>query len=154
MLALAACVSKTPDLPQGAFRPGGGQVYSAAGLDAARLPGRWQQVGTFGPKGGCKPGGVDIKPGGATSFRLCLGGKDIKGAGPLQVSGPGRLTVAGQEWFVLWVDTDYRTLVIGAPSGTFGFVLNRGGDISRDRMVAAREILDWNGYDMAAFQPL
>lgn len=153
-LALSACVGKTPDLPSGQFRPKGGQVFTAAALDPGRLPGRWAQVAGFGPEGGCKPGGVDIKPGGKASFRLCLGGKDVKGAGVLQPVGPGRLAIAGQEWFVLWVDTDYRTLAIGTPSGSFGFVLNRGGAISRDRMTAAREILEWNGYDMAAFQPM
>lgn len=153
-LALSACVQKAPDLPSGNFRPKGGQVYSAAAFDLARLPGRWAQVASFGPKEGCKPGGVEIKPGGMTTFRLCLNGKYVKGAGPLQAVGPGRLTVAGQEWFVLWVDGDYRTLAIGTPSGQFGFVLNRGGGISGDRMTAAREILEWNGYDMAAFLPM
>jgi apolipoprotein D and lipocalin family protein len=150
---LAACVAKTPDMPQGAFRPKGGQVYSSAALDANRLPGRWAQVATFGPKT-CQPGGVDIKPGGKAAYRLCLGGKDIKGAGHLALTGPGKLSIAGQDWWVLWVDTDYRTLVIGAPAGNFGFILNRGGAISADRLKAAREILDWNGYDLSQFTPL
>lgn len=153
-LLLAACVSKAPTLPQGKFRPKGGEIYSSAVLDRAKLPGRWQQVGGFGPKAGCKPGGVDIKPDGQTTFRLCLGGKDISGAGPLQPIGPGRFAVAGQAWWVLWADGDYRTLVIGTPSGSFGFVLNRGGAISSDRMKAAREILDWNGYDLGQFVPM
>lgn len=152
-LALAACVAKTPDLPQGNFRPKGGQVYSSAVLDATKLAGRWVQVATFGPKT-CAPGGVDIKPGGQTAFRLCLGGRDVKGAGQLQPTGPGRFAIAGQAWWVLWADGDYRTLVIGTPSGNFGFVLNRGGAISADRMTAARDILDWNGYDLTQFKPL
>lgn len=150
---LAACVGKSADLPQGNYRPQGGQVYSSAVFDAARLPGRWRQVGTFG-LAHCQPGGVDIKKGGKASFRLCLGGRNIKGAGKVQPVGPGRLAIAGQEWWVLWVDGDYRTLVIGHPSGDFGFVLNRGGNISADRMTAAREILEWNGYDLSQFQPL
>ena len=152
VLVLAACVGRSPDQPQGNFRPNGGQVYSSAVLDVAKLPGRWQQVATFGPAI-CKAGGVDIKPGGAASFRLCLGGRDVKGAGQMRPVGPGRFAIAGQEWWVLWADGDYRTLVVGHPSGKFGFVLNRGGAISSDRMTAAREILDWNGYDMAQFQP-
>lgn len=151
--ALAACVAKTPGLPSGEFRPKGGQIYSSAVLDASRLPGRWKQVATFGPAR-CAPGGVEIKPGGTAAFRLCLAGKDVAGAGPLQPIGPGRFAIAGQEWWVLWADGDYRTLVIGTPSGRFGFVLNRGGVISADRMTAAREILDWNGYDLGQFQPL
>lgn len=151
---LAACLARTPDLPQGSYRPGGGQVYTSAAFDAGHLPGRWQQVAAFGPEGGCTAGGADFKPNGTASFRLCLGGKDIKGAGPVTPTGPGRFAVAGQEWFILWADGDYRTMVIGTPGGTFGFILNRGGTIPPDRMNAAREILEWNGYDMAAFQPL
>ena len=48
---------------------------------------------------------------------------------------------------MLWADADYRTLVIGTPNGRLGFILNRGA-ISADRLVAAWEILDWNGYDL------
>lgn len=153
-LTLSACVQQTAPLPNSNFRPQGGQVYTAAAFDAARLPGRWAQVAGFGPKTNCKPGGVDIKPDGTAAFRLCLGGKTVKGAGKMQPTGPGRFAVAGQEWFILWADGDYRTLAIGTPTGAFGFVLNRGGKISGDRMTAAREIFEWNGYDTAAFQPL
>lgn len=152
-LGLSACGAAPAAAPEGAFRPAGGQIYSSAVLDSAKLPGRWQQVGTFGAEG-CRAGGVDIKPNGRVAFRLCLNGRDVKGSGRLQPTGPGRFAVAGQEWWVLWADGDYRTLVIGTPSGGFGFVLNRGGAISGDRMTAAREILDWNGYDMAEFRPL
>jgi apolipoprotein D and lipocalin family protein len=49
-------------------------------------------------------------------------------------------------WWVLWADVGYRTLAIGTPSGRFGFILNRGGDLPADRMRAAREVLEWNGY--------
>ena len=153
VLGLAGCMATTPDAPQGAFRPKGGQIYSSAVLDTSKLPGSWRQVGGFGPEG-CSPGGVEISSSGAAAFRLCLGGRDIKGKGKLKPVGPGRFAVAGQEWWVLWADGDYRTLVIGTPSGAFGFVLNRGGAISVDRMAAARQILDWNGYDLAQFRPM
>jgi apolipoprotein D and lipocalin family protein len=64
--------------------------------------------------------------------------------------GPGRFTLgAGAPWWVLWDDADNRTLAIGTPSGAFGFVLNRGADIPSDRIVAAREILDFNSYDLS-----
>lgn len=151
---LTGCVAKIPTVPQGAFRATGQQMYSSAVLDRARLPGKWQQVAAFGPaQPGCKPGGVDIA--GKTTltavFRLCLNGQDVRGSGPLQPVGPGRFAVAGQEWWVVWADGDYRTLAIGTPSGAYGFVLNRGGAISGDRMRAAAEILEWNGYDMGRF---
>jgi apolipoprotein D and lipocalin family protein len=144
-------------LPSGAYRLASAPLYSSAVLDRSRLVGRWSQVATFGPaQPGCKAGGVDIKGGAnlTASFRLCLSGADSKGVGPLQPTGPGRFVIAGQEWWVLWADGDYRTLVIGTPSGRFGFVLNRAGGISADRMRAAREILEWNGYDLAQFRAL
>lgn len=153
MLGLAACVGPGAGLPEGAFRPAGGQIYSSAVLDRSKLPGRWQQVGTFGAKG-CRAGGVEIRGDGRAAYRLCLNGRDVRGSGRLEPVGPGRFAIAGQEWWVLWADGDYRTLVIGTPSGGFGFVLNRGGAISGDRMTAAREILEWNGYDMGQFRPL
>lgn len=151
---LSACVAQPPAAPQGAFRATDRQIYSSAVLNPARLPGKWKQVAGFGPaQPGCKPGGVDITGKSALKavFRLCLNGQDIRGSGPLQPVGPGRFAIAGQEWWVVWADGDYRTLAIGTPSGAFGFVLNRGGAISPDRMRAAAEILDWNGYDMGRF---
>lgn len=73
-------------------------------------------------------------------------------AGALIPTGPGRFAVAGMEdWWVLWVDSDYRTLVIGTPSGRFGFVLDRG-EIAPDRLTAATEIFDFNGYTTTALK--
>ena len=77
-------------------------------------------------------------------------------SGAVQMSGPGRFRISGlnEELWVLWADGDYRTLVFGTPSGNLGFILNRGGAISEDRVIAAREILDWNGYDLTALRLL
>ena len=152
---LISCVSQgTGPLPQGAFRPKDAAIYSSAVLEPARLVGRWQQVGGFGPPGACKPGGVEISRGAGglrAVWRLCLGGQESRGNAPMQPAGPGRFEVAGQAWWGLWADGDYRTLAIGTPDGGFGFVLDRSGGISADRMRAAREILAWNGYDMDRF---
>ena len=60
----------------------------------------------------------------------------------------------GAEWWVLWVDADYRTLAVGTPDGRFGFILNRDGALPPDRLAAAREILEWNGYDLARLRPV
>ena len=81
--------------------------------------------------------------------RLCLAGKSTSLSGKLTPAGPGRFALAGQpDWWILWADVGYRTLVIGTPSGAFGFVLNRGSNLPSDRLAAAREVLDWNGYDL------
>lgn len=64
-------------------------------------------------------------------------------------AGPGRFAIGDQLWWVLWADADYRTLAIGTPSGQFGLILNRDGALPPDRLRAAREIFDFNGYDIA-----
>lgn len=130
-------------------------MYSSAVLQPARLTGRWRQAGDLAPRGAgtCKPGGAEIAQGSAglkIAGRLCLAGKSTALSGTLTPAGPGRFDLAGQPaWWVLWADDGYRTLVVGTPSGAFGFILNRGHDLPSDRQKAAREVLDWNGYDLA-----
>lgn len=66
---------------------------------------------------------------------------------------PGRLIFGdppfATEYWVLWVDDDYRTAAVGTPSGTFGWIIDRertGGD---DRITAAKDVLEWMGYNMS-----
>ena len=58
---------------------------------------------------------------------------------------------AGNYW-VLWVDDEYRTAVVGTPSGRAGWILNRTPDISEDRLEAAKAVLSFNGYDVNALE--
>ena len=82
---------------------------------------------------------------------LCLDGKTLRLDTLARPAGPGRLSVAGQDdWWILWVDEGYRTLAVGTPSGRFGFVLDRATGAA-DRLQAAREVFDFNGYDTAQF---
>ena len=155
VLALAACAPAPPDAVP--FRTAGAPMWSNAQFDASRLVGSWRQAAAFGPaKAGCAPGGADI--GGAPgslrlTARLCLSGRDVRLSGPLAATGPGRFRAGDQEWWVLWVDTDYRTLAIGTPSGAFGFILNRDGPLPPDRLRAAAEVFDFNGYDTRSLRP-
>lgn len=151
VLALGACVSAPSDKAV-AFRKAGTEIWSSAAFDAARIEGRWQQAATFsasdGP--GCKPGGAEIRRGAAgmeITARLCVNGKEMRTAGPLKMVGPGRMAVSGMsDWWVIWVDSGYRTLAIGTPDGSFGFVLDRGR-IGADRLNAAAEVFEFNGYN-------
>jgi apolipoprotein D and lipocalin family protein len=75
--------------------------------------------------------------------------------GKATVVGPGRLKVrlggmpfAGDYW-VLWVDEGYQTAVVGAPSGRVGWILHREPEIPADRLNAARQVLDFNGYRLS-----
>lgn len=137
-----------------AFRAVGAPIYSAAVFDASRLAGKWAQVAGFasGPQG-CAGGVAEFVAGPSgleVNARLCLNGRETRVAGKLVAAGPGRFAVAGMaDWWVLWVDSGYRTLAIGTPSGGFGFVLDRAG-ITPDRLRAAAEVFDFNGYAVGA----
>ena len=152
-LLLAACVKAAPE-KAAAFRPSDAPIWSSAAFDAARIEGNWQQVAAFssGETPGCRPGGAEVRRG-ATGMeiaaRLWLDGREVRASGPLKMVGPGRMAVPGMaDWWVIWVDSGYRTLAVGTPGGSFGFVLDRGR-IGPDRMVAAEEVFDFNGYSRA-----
>lgn len=49
--------------------------------------------------------------------------------------------------WLFWLDTSGRTAVMGDPDGTRVWIMDRG-EISPDRLIAAREILGWYGYDL------
>lgn len=99
---------------------------------------------------------MDIVPDGGglrLTGTLCLAGKPETVNGTAPLVGPGRLRVNGEDWWILWVDSGYRTLAIGTPSGRFGLVLDRGA-IPADRLNAAQEIFDFNGYQTGALTAL
>ena len=49
--------------------------------------------------------------------------------------------------WVIWADEGFRTAVVGNPEGTFAWILDRQAKGGADRIRAAREILEFNGYD-------
>lgn len=73
---------------------------------------------------------------------------------PLRPRGQGRFSVTmpsgeARDFWVLWVDEGFRTAVLGNPDGTFGWIVDRSTTGGADRIAAAREILDFNGYDVS-----
>ena len=155
ILLLSACVGGKPETA--AFRAAEAPIWSAAAFVPAQVTGRWQQVAAFmAEPGKCQAGAVTVVPapgGFAVTGTLCLGGEMQKVDALARPTGPGRLSVEGQrDWWVLWVDSGYRTLAVGTPSGQFGFVLDRGA-ISQDRLVAAAEVFAFNGYRSGRLQP-
>ncbi|MGH1368655.1 MAG: lipocalin family protein [Maritimibacter sp.] len=111
-------------------------MRSIVSFDQARFAGEWREVQS-GALWRVAPNMTEISyPGGIGAAKLI---------------GPGRIQVQGRRapLWVLWVDEGYRTVVIGTPDRSFSLILNRG-DIAPDRLRAAREILDWNGYDLGS----
>ncbi len=147
---LAGCAAAVPDVA--GFRAPGAPIYSNAVIAPGDLAGEWTQVASFATTPGCAAGAVTIVRQGAglaVQGPLCLGGAMVDASGLYAVTGPGRIRRdAGAEWWVIWADTNLRTLAIGTPDGRFGFILNKGADLPADRLRAAREIFDFNGYAM------
>lgn len=153
---LSAC-SPRPDAREG-YRSAG-QITSIVFFDAQRFAGHWYEVAAFRPAsaGACRGGQSDYRPradGGLEVTEVsCTSGDPGTRRGTAVLTGPGRLTLsfgrATETYWMLWVDEGYRTAVVGMPSGRRGFILNRDASIPADRMQAAREILEWNGYDLA-----
>lgn len=161
-LLLSGCAAVAPS-----YRDTSVPMTSIVGLDAARYAGRWYEVARFPVifERGCTATTADytlLTDGSLGVVNTC---REDSPEGPVRriegravPSGPGRFEVSfagvpfeGDYW-VLWVDEGYRTAVVGVPSGRAGWILNREPAIPRDRLRAAKEILEWNGYDLTRLQ--
>jgi apolipoprotein D and lipocalin family protein len=159
LAALAACAAVAPD-----YRDTSVQISSVATLDVTRYAGLWYEIARFPVpfQEGCVGTTAEytLRPDGTIGvLNTCregvLTGPVRQISGEAVVVGPGRLEVkfdsvpfVSAPYWVLWVDEGYRTAVVGVPSGRAGWILNRDPQIPADRLEAARQILDFNGYDL------
>jgi len=144
VVLLAGCVQST------GFRDKGAPIYSSTRFEAARFAGDWifrEAVPADGP--------LSVTVSGVTpqGFLWDESGRGATGAYQRKVdarlTGTGRFTLDGREVWVLWVDDGFRTAALGTPDGSFGWILDRNAAGGGDRITAAREILDFNGYDVS-----
>ncbi len=143
LLALAGCGATTTG-----YRDAGAEMTSVVGFDPVRFAGNWHEVAAIG-----RPPGARWQVQSGSDGRLAVSTtRDGQGQGRLV--GPGRLVLSqfADPLWVLWADADMRTVVIGTPDGGFAMVLDRNARIAPDRLVAAREVLAWNGYDLGALE--
>ncbi len=142
-------------------------IASSANFDASRYLGRWYEVARYPNPfqsdcaGAIAEYAASEITGQITVRNICLdadGRPSGEITGTATDEGLGRLSVRLQgvpvpaPYWVLWVDEGYRTAVVGAPNGRVGWILNRDPDIPPDRLAAAREVLDFNGYDLGPLQ--
>ncbi len=159
LLLLSGCAAVAPS-----FRDTSVPMASMAVLDPARYAGQWYEIARYPVafEAGCTRTTADyeLREGGRLGVvNTCqVDGRTRQIAGEAVPSGPGRFEVrfsglpfSGPYW-VLWVDEGYRTAVVGVPSGRAGWILNRDPQIPADRLRAAREILAFNGYDLARLE--
>lgn len=141
-------------------------IASNAAFDPARYLGRWYEIARYpNPFQSNCAGAIAeyaaAEDGGILLRNTCLdaeGNATDEITGRAELVGPGRLSVRLQgvpvaaPYWVLWVDEGYRTAVVGQPDGRAGWVLNRDPVIPEDRWRAAREVLEFNGYDLSRLQ--
>jgi apolipoprotein D and lipocalin family protein len=153
-LLLCACAKPAPQVV--AFRDAATPIYSNAVMDMGGIAGEWVQAASFATTGDCRGGQVTISQGVeglVADGSLCLSGVATDVSGPLGVLTTGRLRpVAGPDWWVVWADTALRSLAIGTPDGRMGFILDRTGGLPADRLEAARQVFDFNGYAVGYLQ--
>lgn len=160
ILVLAGCTAAT----KGGFRDTTVTIASAAAFDPVRFAGRWYEIARYPTalEAGCSDTKADYlaRPDGSLRVvNTCeRDGVQRQIEGIAEVTGPGRMTVRFDNvqepatYWVLWVAEDYRTAVVGVPSGAGGWILHRDRGISSDRLDAARRVLDFNGYDLSRLE--
>lgn len=167
-LLLAGCGgSEEPVSLFAVYRDPGVPIASKALFEPERYLGLWHEVARYPVifEQGCV--GVTAEYGlradGLLSVRNTCRNPDgtVRSVieGTAEVVGPGRFKVrfgsvpfVAADYWVLWVDEGYRTAVVGTPNGRAGWILNRDPEIPADRLAAAREILDFNGYDLSRLE--
>lgn len=159
LLLLAACGREPPPAPppSASFRDASAPIASTTRGGPADLAGEWVVAEAFpgGPFGLSRGGTARLAMDASGTGTWTLTGADgTARALPVTSPAPGRYRAAGlggETWadlWVLWVDDDFRTAAVGTPDGAFGWVMDRPGAASPDRARAAREMLDFNGYDL------
>lgn len=161
---VAAGLAGCAGLSLSGYRDTSVPIASAAAFDPEAYQGLWYEIARFPVpfQEGCAAVTAEyrlLEGGGLSVLNTCREGT-IDGPlrtieGRADITGPGRLKVAfdgvpfirGDYW-VLWVDEGYRTAVVGVPNGRAGWILNREPRIPPDRLRAALEVLDFNGYDV------
>lgn len=137
LLFVAGCEAPQTRLPAAdiPLRNPTAPIASQADAGLARLSGTWRivQSARLAP-------GTELE---FTAQALRIGSARL----PLAEDGAGRLRLGDEALWVHWIDFDNRTAALGNPDGRRVWIIDRGAP-SADRLKAARDILEWYGYDL------
>lgn len=150
LLVLAGCQPAVTLTQRPTYRDPTAIIASKADFDAAAFAGDWHEIARFPGTPGCAGARITFTPLFVGLTRTTRCGDGAPQIARLDVAPLGRLSVAGAAssapLWVLWADTGYRTAVLVASDGTSGQILNRTSDLPVDRLGAALEVLDFNGF--------
>ena len=161
LLLLAGCSRDVPEALTAVYRDAAAPIASKALFDVDAFAGEWQVVARYPVpfEADCAAiTAIYVPQAGqaGSADHICWSGDaddPVILSGAFQVTGPGRMRVTYSglpplDVWVLWTDDGYRTAVLGTPDGRAGWILNREAVIPADRLTAAREVLDFNGFDL------
>ena len=142
-VGLAACAAPVPQEITLPLRNPTAPLGGTSRFDAARFAGDWQTVACLGT---C-----------AATVRYLMATEGVflrRAEGvdtPYLIPAPGVLRQMGgtQTLVVMWVDEGFRTAAVGDADGRWAAILDRSRTPGADRVKAAREILDFNGWDVS-----
>ncbi|WP_157960638.1 lipocalin family protein [Primorskyibacter marinus] len=148
-LLLSGCVGARSEKPADGYRDTLVAISSSTRFDPQSFAGEWTRLAAFGSPytdAGCGTLRFTPLPDNEMAVQICGGGAGA--AMQYAIASFGRLEAEGVDpvW-VLWVAEDFGTAVLGTPSGSFGWIVNRGPRIQPDRYQAATDLLEFNGYD-------
>lgn len=166
VLVLAGCAD-TPRVLRDAKAP----IASQVDVTSARLAGTWAvrvawpgEPGLLPPFPGGEPKAHELRIVAQGNTLGLNGNRAVPDRDPIAIApfetalaplGQGRFretggtVLGGADLWVLWMDADNRTAAIGTPDGTFGWIMDRRSSGGDDRIRAAREIMEWRGYDLS-----
>lgn len=148
--AICACAVLTACGSAPNYGNGQKNLVSLAQFDPRDMSGSYNEIAGFhDPRAGCALGRMvadTASPTPSVNFAGCHGVAPHRAA--LRMVGPGRMAIGEKLLWVLWADPERDVLVLGAPDRSSGAVLSRNAHISPDKMHVAREIFDWNGFDV------
>lgn len=148
------------------FRDTAAQIASQTDVTAARMTGDWVIRQRFAaprtPRSGMSLSALPNEAlqlsvrGGDCVDDVCFEDEILI---VLEKTGPGRWTAQGPqtalpdgELWVMWMEFDSRTAAIGTPSGEFGWIMDKNRTGGGDRITAARDIMDWFGYNVSRLE--
>ena len=147
-VVVAACgEAPVPQIPIG-YRNPTAPLGGTSRFDQRRFAGEWHAAACLGPCDSrvryvAAPNGILIRDAGGSET-------------PFRVSAPGilRQIDTDQTLVVMWIDEGFRTAVVGNADGRWAVVLDRQRPAGADRVEAATEILDFNGWDVSQLRKI